>query len=440
MTVSAQTPLNRSTANGVTTVFPYNFKVLAAADLEVSIDGVVKTLTTHYTLSGVGDDGGGNVTMLSAPTAGGIVVRRRNMAYTRVTDYQDQGELPTATLDADFDASVLLSQQLAEGLERAVKVPITSDLDPAQLIADLTQASIDAVAAADAAAISETNAAASAATASSAATSATASASTASTAATSAASSASAASTSATSAASSASAASTSASGASTSATTASTAATNAGNSATAAATSATNAGNSATAAAGSATSASGSATAAGTSATNAAASAASAAASAASVVGVPVGATMYFPANVAPTGFVKKNGALLSRTTYAALYAYAVASGNMAANDGAWTNGQFSPGDGSTTFRIPDGRGEFVRGWDDSRGIDSGRAIGSSQSSANLAHTHAQNYGSNFGTSGGSPIGASGSVAGASGYDTGSSGGSEARPRNIAELACIKY
>lgn len=154
----------------------------------------------------------------------------------------------------------------------------------------------------------------------------------------------------------------------------------------------------------------------------------------------VPVGATMYFPANVAPTGFIKKNGALLSRSTYAALYAYAVASGNMAANDGAWTNGQFSPGDGSTTFRIPDGRGEFVRGWDDSRGIDSGRAIGSSQSSANLAHTHGQNFGSNYGTSGGSPIGASGSYAGASGYDTASAGGTEARPRNIAELACIKF
>jgi len=123
VTVSAQTPINRSTANGVTTVFPYNFKVLAAADLEVSLDGVVKTLTTDYTLSGVGDDAGGNVTMLSAPANGVTVVRRRNMAYIREVDYQDQGELPTDTLDDDQDAPILMIQQVAEGLSRAVSLP-----------------------------------------------------------------------------------------------------------------------------------------------------------------------------------------------------------------------------------------------------------------------------------------------------------------------------
>lgn len=123
MTVSAQTPIKRSTANGVTTVFPYDFKILAAADLEVSLDGVVKTLTTDYTLSGVGDDAGGNVTMLSAPANGVTVIRRRNMAYTREVDYQDQGELPTDTLDDDQDAPILMIQQVAEGLSRAVSLP-----------------------------------------------------------------------------------------------------------------------------------------------------------------------------------------------------------------------------------------------------------------------------------------------------------------------------
>jgi len=123
VTVSAQTPIKRSTANGVTTVFPYDFKILAAADLEVSLDGVVKTLTTDYTLSGVGDYAGGNVTMLSAPANGVTVVRRRNMAYIREVDYQDQGELPTDTLDDDQDAPILMIQQVAEGLSRAVSLP-----------------------------------------------------------------------------------------------------------------------------------------------------------------------------------------------------------------------------------------------------------------------------------------------------------------------------
>lgn len=169
MTVSAQTPINRSTGNGVTTVFPYTFKVLKAADMEVSVDGVVKTLTTHYTLSGVGTDSG-NVTFLVAPALNAIVVRRRNMAYTRSVDFQDQGELPTDTLDDDQDAAVLMAQQLGEGLGRAVQVPITSDTDPENLIQELLDASAAAVgAAADASADATTATAAAAAAAASAA-------------------------------------------------------------------------------------------------------------------------------------------------------------------------------------------------------------------------------------------------------------------------------
>lgn len=160
MTVSAQTPLNRSTGNGVTTVFPYTFKVLAAADMEVSVDGVVKTLTTHYTLSGVGSDSG-NVTFLVAPANGAVVVRRRNMGYVRTVDYQDQGELATDILDDDQDAVVLMCQQLAEGLSRSIQVAVTSSVSPEDLIESLMTASSDAVAAAAAADDSEAAAAAS---------------------------------------------------------------------------------------------------------------------------------------------------------------------------------------------------------------------------------------------------------------------------------------
>lgn len=164
MTVSAQTPLNRSTGNGVTTVFPYTFKVLAAADMEVSVDGVVKTLTTDYTLSGVGTDSG-NVTFVVAPAVDTVVVRRRNMAYTRSVDYQDQGELPTDTLDDDQDSAVLMCQQLAEGLSRSVQVPIDETTDPADLIDSLLAASATAVAAAATAESDADDAAASAAAA-----------------------------------------------------------------------------------------------------------------------------------------------------------------------------------------------------------------------------------------------------------------------------------
>lgn len=91
--------------------------------MEVSVDGVVKTLTVDYTLSGVGDDAGGNVTMLAAPATSTSVVRRRNMALTRNTDYQDQGKLPASTLDSDLDSAVLMIQQVGEQIGRALTLP-----------------------------------------------------------------------------------------------------------------------------------------------------------------------------------------------------------------------------------------------------------------------------------------------------------------------------
>jgi phage-related tail fiber protein len=116
-----------------------------------------------------------------------------------------------------------------------------------------------------------------------------------------------------------------------------------------------------------------------------------------------------------------------------------------------------FGSGDGSTTFNVPDLRGEFARGWDDGRGIDTGRTFGSAQASANLAHTHGitdpghlhtWNFyqgGWNSGTSGNTCVANNlGTVdrntgAAVTGITVNSSGDTEARPRNIALLACIK-
>lgn len=123
MTVSAQTTVNSSAGNGVTTVFPYAFKILRNADLEVLVDGVVQTLTTHYTVSGAGSDGGGDVTFVSAPASGAIVVRRRNMQFLRSSDFQYQGDLPNTVINADLDAPVLMAQQLQEQVGRAARGP-----------------------------------------------------------------------------------------------------------------------------------------------------------------------------------------------------------------------------------------------------------------------------------------------------------------------------
>lgn len=160
------------------------------------------------------------------------------------------------------------------------------------------------------------------------------------------------------------------------------------------------------------------------------------------------VGTIFYVPGTAAPTGSIKANGTLLSRTGFAALWAYAQASGNLVA-DGAWQAGKFSTGDGSTNFRIPDLRGEFIRGWDDSRGVDASRSIGSYQADAlqNITGTLAQggipaatgvfgNSGSFWG------VGADGQTNYTASFDASrvARTAAETRPRNVALTACIWF
>lgn len=136
----------------------------------------------------------------------------------------------------------------------------------------------------------------------------------------------------------------------------------------------------------------------------------------------VKTGSIIMFGGSTAPADYLECNGTAVSRTTYSALFAV------------IGTN--FGAGDGSTTFALPDFRGYFPRGWDHGRGIDSGRAMGSTQADANLAHTHTLT--GNPGGSPGSNIeqGTAGSTAT---ITTSSSGDSEARPKNLAVMFVIK-
>lgn len=149
---------------------------------------------------------------------------------------------------------------------------------------------------------------------------------------------------------------------------------------------------------------------------------------------GGAAGEVSFFAMSSAPTGWLKANGAAVSRTTYAALF---TAIGTT-----------FGVGDGSTTFNLPDLRGEFARGWDDGRGIDSGRAFGSAQTDAFQGHFHQSQTGNNSALGGNYTIGATaystttnlvkGAITDAT-YGTARIA-SETRPRSIALLACIKF
>lgn len=106
----------------------------------------------------------------------------------------------------------------------------------------------------------------------------------------------------------------------------------------------------------------------------------------------MPAGIVSYFAGNVAPPGWLKLNGALLSRAAYPALWSYAQSTNGIVTDAQWWDagySGRFSAGVAGSDFRIPDLRGVFLRAFDDGRGIDSGREFGRFQDHANRAHVH---------------------------------------------------
>lgn len=121
MTVPVQTTFTASTANGVTTSFPYAFKITDADDLEVSVDGVVQT--TGFTVTGVGAELGGNVNFDVAPTNGARVIRALSPILKRTTDYQQFGDWDADEVDNDFDRIWLALQALSQNTSRALKLP-----------------------------------------------------------------------------------------------------------------------------------------------------------------------------------------------------------------------------------------------------------------------------------------------------------------------------
>lgn len=147
---------------------------------------------------------------------------------------------------------------------------------------------------------------------------------------------------------------------------------------------------------------------------------------------GTPIGSFMWHTASTPPTSYLEANGAAISRTTYASLFAVIGTT--------------YGSGDGSTTFNLPNVSGYFVRGWDNGRGVDSGRAFGSNQTNSIQSHTHGMWQAMSRDSAQGDPNASSaGTFSGGPGQfyshpNTDSAGSTETRPVNIAFLPCIRY
>lgn len=145
-----------------------------------------------------------------------------------------------------------------------------------------------------------------------------------------------------------------------------------------------------------------------------------------------PTGMVATFAGPNPPSGWFKAAGQAVSRTIYANLFAQVGTT--------------YGPGDGATTFNLPDLRGEFVRGWVDGRtGVDDGRTLGSFQADVVGAHGHqVQNveYSNAVKVVEGGALDpeAVANVSALATNDTVTDPTGETRPRNVALLMCIKY
>ena len=153
------------------------------------------------------------------------------------------------------------------------------------------------------------------------------------------------------------------------------------------------------------------------------------------------VGMIADFSGTTPPAAWLPLAGQTVSRTQYPRLWSYANQGENIV-DESQWSanTGQYSRGDGMSTFRLPDLRGKFRRGWDNGRGIDAGRKIGSEQNDAFKSHAHRYirslnaigdgNYPEYNSMGSTSPLVVQGTVE--------ATGGTETRPINNAYLVCV--
>ena len=146
MTVSSATTRNSYSGNGSTDVFAYGFKIFDDDDITVIIRTdstgaeTTKTKTTHYTVSGVGNSSGGNVTFTSGntPASGETVVLLRTTARTQLTDYVPNDPFPAATHEDALDKLTFIAQELEEQIGRSLKVSQANVIATSEFTADAT--------------------------------------------------------------------------------------------------------------------------------------------------------------------------------------------------------------------------------------------------------------------------------------------------------------
>lgn len=128
MTVSTVVDHNDYTGNGVTTSFPYTFRIFKKADLTVSVIDLSENITvlvldTDYTVTNAGGYNGGNVVLTAPLTTGWQISIARELEPTQETDLRNQGKFFAEVHEDAFDKLTMLIQQVASMFRLALRKP-----------------------------------------------------------------------------------------------------------------------------------------------------------------------------------------------------------------------------------------------------------------------------------------------------------------------------
>lgn len=133
MTISSSISKNQYVANGVNVSFSYTFKIFDESDIKVILTDTsgadtVQTIVTHYSVSGVGNDAGGSVTFVTAPTNLYTVTLKRDEPFTQEIDYVEGDDFAADSHEEGLDRSTMRDQTLNEVIDRAVTLSEGSTL------------------------------------------------------------------------------------------------------------------------------------------------------------------------------------------------------------------------------------------------------------------------------------------------------------------------